>query len=94
MQKITIGRIIEFFPNGNEYNPLPNNMQSAPAIVVQEFNNGAHVNLQLFTAASDGKTQNAWTVCHKDDVPLVPESTTEAGGLMKGISYWDWLPRV
>jgi hypothetical protein len=36
-QKVSIGRIVEFHPNGQKEQELPNNMESAPAIVTQVF---------------------------------------------------------
>lgn len=86
--KVTIGRIVEFHPNKNENGlKLPNNMESAPAMVVQVFNK--YVNLNVFTADPNGNpVKQAWSVCHKSDVPLQNEVIGE------GTSYWDWLPRV
>lgn len=77
----TIGRIVEFFPNKNGSGlQLPNNMESAPAMVVQVF--GSLVNLNVFTADTNGQpVQQAWSVEHKSKV--VGESFS-----------WDWLPRV
>lgn len=69
-QKITIGRIVEFFPGKSEYDlKLPNGMQSAPAMVVQMFTNDPegeanYSNLLVFVAASDNTTQNALSVAH------------------------------
>ncbi len=84
MEDVTIGRIVEFFPNGNEYNPLPNNMVTAPAMVVQVF--GPHVNLNVFTAETSGNpVKPAWSICHRSDVPL-----DEHGQVVPGVSYWDW----
>lgn len=81
MQKVTIGRIVEFHPNGSEEHKLPNNMESAPAIVTQVF--GDLVNLTLFTANPSGElTKQMWSVQHKDNVPG------------PGQPYWEWLPRV
>lgn len=84
MENITIGRIVEFHPNGNEANALPNSMTSAPAIVTQVF--GDTVNLCLFTANPVGEpTKQMWSVQHKNTlaVPLAP-----------GYSYWDWFQKV
>lgn len=81
MQKVTIGRIVEFHPNGSEEHKLPNNMETAPAIVTQVF--GDCANLTLFTANPSGEpTKQMWSVQHKDSVPG------------EGQSYWEWLPRV
>lgn len=80
-QKVSIGRIVEFHPNGTKEHELPNNMESAPAIVTQVF--GTIVNLTLFTANPSGEpTKQMWSVQHKSNVPN------------EGQSYWDWLPRV
>lgn len=82
MQKVTIGRIVEFHPNGSEEHKLPNNMESAPAIVTQVF--GDCANLTLFTANPSGEpTKQMWSVQHKDNAGTGP-----------GQSYWEWLPRV
>ena len=80
MENVTIGRIVEFHPNGNEANVLPNGMTSCPAIITQVFE--PHANMCLFTANPVGEaTKQMWSVCHKSDAS-------------EGISYWDWLPRV
>lgn len=81
-QKISIGRIVEFFPNNNQGGlRLPNGMQSAPAIVVQIFDQ--HINLNVFTAETNGSTpvKQAYSVSHKSKA-------------QDGQYYWDWLPRV
>ncbi|GEM_PF-4640075 len=80
-QTVTIGRIVEFFPNKNGSGlQLPNNMQSAPAIVIQVF--GTLVNLNVFTADINGQpVQLAWSVDHKSKTS--PD-----------LFYWDWLPRI
>lgn len=79
-QKITIGRIIEFFP-GKKIT-LPNNMTSAPAMVVQVFDNS--VNLNVFTANPNGDPViQAWSVSHKDSEFCIPDN-----------GHWDWPSRV
>ena len=81
MEKVTIGRIVEFFPSGVEGDlVLPNGMKSAPAMVVQVF--GEHVNLNVFTADPDGNpVKQAWSVRHKSDA--APE----------GEKCWEWPTR-
>jgi hypothetical protein len=83
-QKVTIGRIIEFFPSKQK--PLPNGMQSAPAIVVQTFGNPEpkHININVFTASGDDSKSPVipeWSIPHKDDA-------------LEGGAYWDWLVKV
>ena len=79
-QKITIGRIVEFFPVTTEYGlKLPNGMVSAPAIAVKIFDN--YTNFNAFFTQTSPAVKNAFSVAHKDNAP-------------EGCEYWDWLPRV
>ncbi len=80
-QKITIGRIVEFFPGTTAgCLSLPNSMTSAPAMAVQVFEQ--HVNFNVFTAdPKEAPVKQAWSVNHKS-------KATE------GEAYWDWFPRV
>lgn len=80
-QKVSMGRIVEFFPNtGENDESLPNGMQSAPAIVTQVFDK--HVNLNVFVASPDGKPViSEWSVEHKSTAP-------------EGVKHWDWPKKV
>jgi hypothetical protein len=78
MSNLKIGRMVEFFPNKNKDGlKLLNSMESAPAMIVQIFNE--HVNLVVFTADNTGENpvKNAWSIRHKNKVQG------------EGESYWD-----
>lgn len=85
MKNITIGRIVEFFPNGSKEMELPNNMKTAPAIVTQVFDGSYMVNMTVFCAEPEAKLTGmfrAWSVRQKsDDAP-------------DGVPYWDWFKTV
>lgn len=78
-QKITPGRIVTYFPPTDK--PLPNNMTSAPAMVVQTWDQEEPVNINLVVFVADPNSPNtsfnAWSVPHKGDAP-------------EGTAYWDW----
>jgi hypothetical protein len=85
MESITPGRIVEFFPNGSKNYQLPNNMESAPAIVTQAWTGTDKVNMNIQVAESRGGASaiiTAWSIGHKsEDIP-------------NGMPYWDWYPKV
>ena len=81
--KPTIGRIVEFFPNGNEEYKLPNGMETAPAMILQVH--GDLVNLIVFCADPDPSltgTFRAWSISHKS---VVVED--------RGTGCWDWFKK-
>ncbi len=79
--KPTIGRIVEFSPNGNKEMELPNGMKTAPAIITQVFEGSEMVNMTVFCADPNPNltgTFRCWSVPKKtDDSP-------------DGVQYWDW----
>lgn len=83
--KITIGQIVEFFPNGNEEMELPNSMKTAPAIITQVFEGSEMVNMTVFCADPNPNltgTFRAWSVYHK------------SANVADGVHYWDWFAKV
>ena len=81
--KISIGRIVEFLPNGVKGMELPNGMESAPALVTQTFDSDM-VNMIVFVAdplPTNTGTFRAWSVHHKSNA-------------VEGQPYWDWFPQV
>ena len=85
MENITIGRIVEFFPNGNKELELPNQMQTAPAMVTQVFPGTDMVNMTIFCAdprPDTTGTWRSWSIQHKSSNPA------------DGVPYWDWLQKV
>ena len=87
-QKPTVGRIVHFYPGEGAGYTLPNNMEFAPAIIVQSFNDGEPyiVNLVGFQAARPDQELpnshfNAWSIHYK-------------GFQLEGQPYWEYLPRV
>jgi len=83
--KPTIGRIIEFFPNGNKEMELPNSIETAPAIITQVFDGTNKVNITVFCADPRPNTTGSfrcWSVDHK------------SCDVADGIPYWDWMVKV
>jgi len=84
IMKITIGRIVEFFPNGNKEYELPNGMETAPAIVTQTFGLDM-VNMNVFCADPRPNFTGSfrtWSVPHK------------SANVADGVPFWDWFPKM
>lgn len=76
MQTPTCGRIVHYFPNGNDAEASFNNADVIPAIVIQVF--GERLNLYLFCMNPNLETPTLrWSTPHK--------SIAQAG-----YPYWDW----
>jgi len=82
--KITIGKIVEFFPNGNKNFELPNGMKTAPAVITQAWEGSSMVNMTVFCADTDPNrtgTFRCWSVPHVSDSK-------------DGEPFWDWFEEL
>lgn len=77
MQTPTCGRIVYYFPNGNDEEAGFNGADKIPAIIVQSFTED-RVNLYLFPM---NPNVNA---------PTLRWSTPHKSIAQKGSPYWDW----
>ena len=83
--KPTIGRIVEFFPNGSMQYELPNKMPTAPAIITQVFEGSDMVNMTVFVADPEPTTTGTFRMWS------VHQKTVETAD---GVPCWDWFTKV
>lgn len=86
VQLPTCGRIVHFYPNGNDSVCGANGAEFVPAIVVQHWS-GLIANLSVFPMNTDATNVLRYSVHHKSEAIIVNEdgSKTQVYG-----TYWDW----
>lgn len=76
----TVGRIVHFFPNGNDAHCAANRAEFVPAMVIQSFAGSATLNLGVFAMNGDGPLVLRYSVVHRS----VAESSEGT------FAFWDW----
>lgn len=77
----TIGRQVNYFPNGNDAHVAHNGATILPATVIQVF--GSRLNLAVTCMNSDGPVVLRYSVAHLSDT-----SKNQEGDIIG--AYWDW----
>lgn len=79
IEKPTVGRIVNFYPNNADFlaDKNLNNAEILPAIIVQPF--GLIANITIFLPG--GEIVGGWSIPHKSE-PI------------DGYAYWDWPQRL
>lgn len=80
------GRIVHFYPNGNDSVCGANSAEFVPAIVVQSFGNNV-VNLSVFPMNNDAPNVLRYSVHHKSDAITINEDGTTNTIYP---TYWEW----
>lgn len=84
LQMPSVGRIIHFFPQQNDWHARSNYANFIPAIVVQCWGDD-NVNLRIFPVVEEGdEILIRWSVPHKSK--KISEAEDQA--------YWEWPPRI